>query len=698
MQQRRGTAAEWTSANAVLGAGEIGFETDTDKFKIGNGSTNWENLPYFINADDIETGLLDTDEVSEGENNLYFTNERVIDLLTGSSQQNISITEYDGQLIIAAENGVDDSTTDQLGEGSTNKYFTEERAIEAVGLSADITTANLNDTLLYNDITEKWENSPGIPLDENGHIDLTFLSNLINGAGEDWGTLKDIEDYVTENYALLTDLPVIEIKSTTDWSSDTSVRPAGSLNIELGEAENRIKIGDGVATFANLDYVPSIDSVATQISTAISTKANLDSPTFTGNVSLPSTTAIGDVSSTEIGYLDGVTSAIQTQINAKLDSTTASSTYAPINNPTFTGTVAGISATMVGLGNVDNSSDADKPISTATQTALDGKLSLSGGTMTGKITLDSNPTQALHAVTKQYVDSVEAGLITRPQVKAATTENLNATYANGTSGVGATLTADSNGAFPLIDGVQLSTANGDRGLLVKNQTNAAENGRYNLTTLGDENTPWVLTRCGLCDQASEIPGSYVFVTDGTSNGQTGWVQHVDDSSTFTVGTDDIDVYQFSGAGTLVAGTNISVNGYEVSVIDAPVFSGMVDASASGVEFSDGVQTKAGVPSLTAFVEKTASYTLDTLDHQDNIVEMNSASALTFTIPTNETLAWPVGASMDIFQTGAGEVTIAPASGVTLNGTPGFKLRTQWSSATILKRGTNSWVVYGDLKS
>jgi hypothetical protein len=52
--------------------------------------------------------------------------------------------------------------------------------------------------------------------------------------------------------------------------------------------------------------------------------------------------------------------------------------------------------------------------------------------------------------------------------------------------------------------------------------------------------------------------------------------------------------------------------------------------------------------------------------------------------------------MDILQTGTGQVTIANAVGVTLNYTPGNKLRTQWSSCTIMKRGTDSWIVYGDL--
>jgi hypothetical protein len=82
---------------------------------------------------------------------------------------------------------------------------------------------------------------------------------------------------------------------------------------------------------------------------------------------------VANVSSTEIGYLDGVTSAIQTQINTK----------APTADPTFTGTVSGVTKTHVGLGNVDNTSDASKPVSTATQTALDLKAPLASPTFTG---------------------------------------------------------------------------------------------------------------------------------------------------------------------------------------------------------------------------------------------------------------------------------------------------------------------------
>ena len=79
-----------------------------------------------------------------------------------------------------------------------------------------------------------------------------------------------------------------------------------------------------------------------------------------------------------------------------------------------------------------------------------------------------------------------------------------------------------------------------------------------------------------------------------------------------------------------------------------------------------------------------------------MVEIDSASATTLTIPLNSAVAFPVGTTLDILQTGAGQVTIAGDAGVTVNATPGLKLRTQWSSVTLFKRATNTWVVYGDL--
>ena len=123
---------------------------------------------------------------------------------------------------------------------------------------------------------------------------------------------------------------------------------------------------------------------AATITTALGTKAALESPTFTGTVSgiTKSMINLGNVDNTSDANKP-ISSATQTALDTKLASSTAASTYetisnvalkAPIASPTFTGTVSGITKSMVGLGSADNTSDANKPVSTATQTALDLKL------------------------------------------------------------------------------------------------------------------------------------------------------------------------------------------------------------------------------------------------------------------------------------------------------------------------------------
>ncbi len=120
--------------------------------------------------------------------------------------------------------------------------------------------------------------------------------------------------------------------------------------------------------------------------------------------------------------------------------------------------------------------------------------------------------------------------------------------------------------------------------------------------------------------------------------------------------------------------------------------------SSGVVFSDGTQTKEGVPSRTPIISKTADYTLSALSERDSLIEVDSSSAVTITIPTNSAVAFPVGTTLDILGINTGLITIAGDTGVTVNATPGLKLRTQWSSCTLFKRGENAWVAYGDLKA
>ena len=81
-----------------------------------------------------------------------------------------------------------------------------------------------------------------------------------------------------------------------------------------------------------------------------------------------------------------------------------------------------------------------------------------------------------------------------------------------------------------------------------------------------------------------------------------------------------------------------------------------------------------------------------------VVEVSNASPITVTVPLNSSIAFPVGTQILVLQTGAGQITLAGAAGVTVNATPGLKLRAQYSSATLIKRATDTWVVIGDLSA
>src|SRR6056300_39745 len=161
---------------------------------------------------------------------------------------------------------------------------------------------------------------------------------------------------------------------------------------------------------------------------------------------------------------------------------------------------------------------------------------------------------------KTYVDQVAQGLDTKPSCKLATTGNLTATYSNGTAGVGATLTSTSNGTLTLDT---LATNLSDR-ILVKDQTDATQNGIYTLTSLGDVSNPWVLTRATPEDQPSELSGgAFVFVEEGAVNANNGYTFTHTGAPTF--GTTDLDVAQFSGAGQITAGAALSKSGNTLDV-------------------------------------------------------------------------------------------------------------------------------------
>lgn len=173
-------------------------------------------------------------------------------------------------------------------------------------------------------------------------------------------------------------------------------------------------------------------------------------------------------------------------------------------------------------------------------------VNVSGDTMTGALTLAADPSSALHAATKQYVDAVAQGYAgSKASVKAATTgSNVNVA-----------------GAAPdVLDGVSLAL---NDLVLVKDQSTPSQNGIYSVTTVGTgSNGTW--TRAVGYDTSAEVlPGLFVFVSEGTSLGDNGYT--LTTNAPITLGTTGLTFTQTSGAGQIVPGAGLTKTGNTLDI-------------------------------------------------------------------------------------------------------------------------------------
>lgn len=169
-------------------------------------------------------------------------------------------------------------------------------------------------------------------------------------------------------------------------------------------------------------------------------------------------------------------------------------------------------------------------------------LAITGGTMTGNLFLNGDPVTSNQAANKNYVDNTIMQVTFQGACKASTTVNLNATYFNGSSGIGATLTNAGMMAAFQVDGYSASL--NDR-ILVKNQTLSAQNGIYIVTTIGSGAVNWVLTRSTDYDTTAQINmGDLIVIVNGTLNASTSWIQT---ATVSTIGTDAITFSQFTAS-------------------------------------------------------------------------------------------------------------------------------------------------------
>lgn len=263
-------------------------------------------------------------------------------------------------------------------------------------------------------------------------------------------------------------------------------------------------------------------------------------PTGTGPYSLPCTRGI-----------DGTTAQAHAQGAVAVHGVTEQDYNEPqihiatgVSGASYPNVIHGLANTSAVVGTIDTQTLSNKTLASVTIT----------GTATVPTTV--NPTDAAQ---KTYVDSSVANLNAKNSCVVATAVALPAnTYANGSSGVGATLTASATGTLT-VDGV--TTTLGMR-ILVKNEAAGANNGIYSVTTAGATGVAYVLTRTTDLNTAAQFPGATTDIQQGTANA--GHAFMIAASGPFTIGTTAVVWQQQTGGGLLTAGAGITIASNVVS--------------------------------------------------------------------------------------------------------------------------------------
>ena len=344
--------------------------------------------------------------------------------------------------------------------------------------------------------------------------------------------------------------------------------------------------------------------------------------TASGTLALDADQSFGTVSATSF-VVAGAGSLI-TQTSATSLVTALSTTMATSIDNTNTNLTA-LSATMATSINNSNTTNASaiSAVSATMATSIANHLPLAGGTMTGTLTLNGAPSANLEAATKQYVDNLTAAAIHfHDPVRVEKEGNLNATYNNGTAGVGATLTNAGTQAALVIDGVTLNTS--DR-VLVYEQTDQTQNGIYTVTNTGSASTNWVLTRATDADSYEPNDndgldgGSYFYVQEGDAGAGEAYV--CNNIGTITFGTTNITFVQFSSSLVYTAGSGI-------------------DISSSRVISTSGVPTNADLTALSATMATS-------IDNSNTLIAATSAALATSISNTNTNVTTNINAITSI---------------------------------------------------
>jgi hypothetical protein len=257
------------------------------------------------------------------------------------------------------------------------------------------------------------------------------------------------------------------------------------------------------------------------------------------------------------------------------------------------------------------------------------------------------------------------------------------TLASSIGATGTTITVATGTGSGLLGGVTLSAGNVDQFTLAIDPDTTNEEIVFATANSGDSFT---ITR-------GRAGSSAIAHSAGAT------VQHVltsDDLSWFESNTSPVDSFAFSGSSSgtttvqasAVASGTLTLPAATDTLVGKATTDTLTNKTLTSPTINDAKQT------VTLNAQTGTTYTLVLTDN-GKLVTLDNASAITVTVPLNSSVAFATGAIVNLQQIGAGQVTVAGASGVTVNGT-GTKTRAQWSAASLVKTATDTWTLIGDL--